>query len=194
MTCFNCHQHQNVTLRRCTGCLHVSYCSKHRPNCIPPHSSLHELFKACQMDVFPVGVAARDYGLQNMRLFHGNFVSPDGYSAETILLGLYQVIWKDIGNDEFDGGAPYPVLNSIGTSKRMIAEAFENNALDDFLHRYINNIFDRFGSRIAPYGTMWLQNRLIIGPTRPTQTVVLTRQVVDMRNEISRKYYGRDEA
>ncbi len=199
MSCYNCHENGS---RRCTACLHVTYCSKacqakhwskHKPNCIPSQSSLHDLFDACRMDVFPIPSVRCDYGFDNMQLFHGDLISPEGMSAETILLGLYQVIWKDIGNDEYDGGAYYPVLNTIGASKRMILEAYERNALDEFLHRYINSILARFPSCTPGYCKIWLQNKLVIGPTRLllSDEVGLTHaQVVRMRNEIYQKYYG----
>lgn len=121
-------------------------------------------------------------------------MSPEGLSAETILLGLYQVIWKDIGNDEYDGGADYPVLNSIGASKRMILEAYERNALDEFLHKYINSVLARFGSSGTPgYCIAWLQNKLIIGPTRllvSDDVSLKGAQIRSMRNEIYQRYYG----
>lgn len=121
-------------------------------------------------------------------------MSPEGLSAETILLGLYQVIWKDIGNDEYDGGADYPVLNSIGASKRMILEAYERNALDEFLHKYINSVLARFGSSGTPaYCIAWLQNKLVIGPTRllvSDDVSLKGAQIRSMRNEIYQRYYG----
>lgn len=98
MTCWNCHQEVNV--RRCTRCLEAAYCStncqrqhwsKHKGNCIPQNLSLHSLFEACRMDVFPTPPVRCDYGFDNMQLYHGDLVSPEGLSAETILLGLYQV-------------------------------------------------------------------------------------------------------
>lgn len=30
-------------------------------------------------------------------------MTPEGLSVETILMGLYQVVWDDIGSDEYDG-------------------------------------------------------------------------------------------
>lgn len=44
-----------------------------------------------------------DYGFNKMRLFHGDMMTPEGLSVETILMGLYQVVWDDIGSDEYDG-------------------------------------------------------------------------------------------
>lgn len=200
MSCYNCHQNG---ARRCTRCLHVTYCSRecqtqhwsrHRENCIPSQFSLSALFDACRMDVFPIPAVRCDYGFDNMQLFHGDVMTPKGLSAETILLGLYQVIWKDIGNDEYDGGAHYPVLNSIGASKRMILEAYERNALDEFLHKYINSVLARVGERGTPhYCIAWLQNKLVIGPTRLllSDEVGLTgAQIKRMRNEIHQRYYG----
>ena len=200
MSCYNCHQNG---ARRCTRCLHVTYCSRecqtqhwsrHRENCIPSQFSLSALFDACRMDVFPIPCVKCDYGFDNMQLFHGDVMTPEGLSAETILLGLYQVIWKDIGNDEYDGGAHYPVLNSIGASKRMILKAYERNALDEFLHKYINSVLARVGERgTSHYCIAWLQNKLVIGPTRLllSDEVGLTgAQIKRMRNEIHQRYYG----
>lgn len=98
MSCYNCHQNG---ARRCKGCLHVTYCSrecqtqhwsKHRPNCISTQFSLNALFDACRMGVFPVPSTRCDYGFDNMQLFHGDVMTPEGLLAETILMGLYQVI------------------------------------------------------------------------------------------------------
>ena len=43
---------------------------KHKPNCIPPDSSLHELFDACAVDLWPSAPAALDYGFVNVELYH----------------------------------------------------------------------------------------------------------------------------
>ena len=76
----------------------------------------------------------------------------------------------------------------------MILEAYENNALDDFIHKYINSVITRIGADGTPgYCKIWLQNKLVIGPTRLllSDEVGLTRQQeVNMRNEIFQRYYG----
>lgn len=118
---------------------------------------------------------------------------PGGLTAEHILLGLYQFITKDIDNDERPSFT-VPVFNSIGASKKMMLEAFEKNALDEFLHRYIRSVIDKCGDHLPPtnYGLRWIRNRLVIGPTRLwlSDSVQLTKeQVVQMRNDIYRKYY-----
>lgn len=98
-------------------------------------------------------------------------------------------------NDEYDGGAHYPVLNSIGASKEM--EAHERNALDEFLHKYINSVLARVGDRVTPrYCIVWLQNKLVIagiGLTRLllSKEVSLTgAQIKRMVNEIHQRFYG----
>lgn len=195
--CYFCEKRED--LKRCAGCLHVYYCSKpcqkqhwrkHKQNCIPPQSSLHELFKACVQDWFPSPSAARDYGFDNVGLYHGHLVLPDGETAQQVLLGLYEFITKDIRNGERPG-ATVVAFNKIGASKKMMLEAFENNALDEFLHRYISSVRDRLSSQ--SYGLQWIRNRLVIGPTRLSinDSVQLTSdQVVQMRSDIYRKYYG----
>lgn len=155
------------------------------------------------MDVWPSASAARDYGFDNVKLYHGDSVLPgdsDGLTPKHILLGLYQIITKDTGNDELRnaGGiliSNTPVYNSIGASKKMMLEAFEKNSLDEFLHRYINSVIERCGDQLSPdcYIFQWIQNRLVIGPTRLSlsESVELTQgQVVQMRNDIYRRYYG----
>jgi len=64
---------------------------------LPPESSVHELFRACFNDLLPVPgtTVARDYGFDNMRIYHGDVVwgeSPTLASAENILIGLFQCI------------------------------------------------------------------------------------------------------
>ena len=168
---------------------------RHKPHCIPPQSSLHELLHACFLDVFPSPSTARDYGFDSMSLYYGNVVlSKSGCTAEIILLGLYQMIKRDIGNDEMPS-YDNPVLNSIGASKKMLLEAYETNALDEFLHRYISSVIEHYGEHLPPdnYCFLWLRNRLVIGPTRlspSSESVQLTQeQVVQMRNDIYHKYY-----
>ncbi|KAJ7336071.1 hypothetical protein OS493_013449 [Desmophyllum pertusum] len=203
-SCYVCDKKGDV--KRCSGCQHAYYCSRtcqrqhwrrHKPHCIPPQSSLHELLHACFMDVFPSASAALDYGFESMSLYHGDLVLPDQrqlLSPEHVLLGLYQMINRDINLDELPSCGTVPVANSIGASKKMLLEAYEKNALDDFLHRYINSVIEHSGEYLPPenYCFLWLRNRLVIGPTRLllSESVYLTQeQVVQMRNDISRRYY-----
>ena len=203
--CYNCDKEGD--LKRCAGCQHAYYCSKacqkrhwrkHKPNCIPPQSSLHELFRACILDVFPSPSTAQEYGFDNMKLYHGDLLSPfeefPEATAGHILLGLYQIITKDIANDELPCGM-VPVHNSIGASKKMMLEAFERNALDEFLYRYISSVIARYGDQLprGNYCLEWIQNKLVIGPTRLSlgdSVQVTQEQVMQMRNDIYRRYYG----
>ena len=191
--CYSCGK--NGELQRCAGCRHAFCCSrtcqrkhwkKHKPNCIHPLSSLHDLVDACRMDTLPIPSVRCDYGFDNMCDYHGNIPS-----AESILLGVYQVIMRDIYHLEMANTAD-SVLSSFGPSKRMIVEAYERNALDEFLHRFIKDVIDRHGSRSPCYCFEWLQNKMVIGPTRLllSDEVGLTlRQRAAMRNEIYHKYY-----
>ena len=195
-------------MKMCGACRHTFYCSKacqkqhwrkHKPNCIPQQSSLHELFKACGQDLLPDPPAAADYGFDNMRLYHGNVLwGRSGIRAEQILLGLFQTIRREVSFSE-DNGMASRVINSIGVSKKMILKAYENNSLDEFVHRFINNIFEQYKDRsfelanfypdfYLQYCQGWLENRLVIGPTRLQG---LTRdEEVKMRTDIYHRYYG----
>ena len=138
------------------------------------------------MNSSPIPSVRCDYGFDNMCLFHS-----DVPSAEIILLGVYQMIVREIYNQELDNTDC--VLSSIGVSKRVILDAYEANALDKFIQRFIRNVIDRHGDRSPRCCFEWLQNKLIVGPTRLllSEEVALTlRQQVDMRSEIYRKYYG----
>ena len=96
--CYFCGERRET--KRCAACHHAHYCSKtcqkrhwkkHKPNCIQPDSSLHELFDACAMDLFPSARAAHDYGFDNVKLYHGDSVLPGdsrGLTPEHVLLGL----------------------------------------------------------------------------------------------------------
>lgn len=195
--CFNCEK--NCETKRCTGCHQAFYCSKtcqknhwskHKENCIRADSSIHELFKVCARDVFPDpgSTVARDYGFDNVRVNHGDVLWGDlrPMMAETILLGVFQLITKDVGNLEL-GDTMY-VFNSIGVSKKMIVKACEKNELDDFIHRYLRNVFSRHGQGSPQYFFAWIWNRLVIGPTR---TEGLTQQQIqEVRQQIYHKYYG----
>jgi len=186
-------------MMQCSRCKRAYYCSKacqkghwerHKPNCLPPESSVHALFSACFNDLLPVPAnVARDYGFDNMRIYHGDVLwgeSSTPLSAEQILLGLYQRIKKDV--DSFEMHETRFTYNSIGASKKMIVEAYKRNALDEFIHRYISNVFSLYGHQSPQYCLGWVWNRLVIGPTR---TQGLTKeQVQKMRNEIYHKYYG----
>ncbi|XP_020616806.1 uncharacterized protein LOC110054792 [Orbicella faveolata] len=206
--CYSCGERRET--KRCSACQHAHYCSKtcqkrhwkkHKPNCIPPESSLHELFDACAMDLWPSAPAAHDYGFDNVKLYHGDSVFPRdsrGLTPEHVLLGLYQIITRDIKNDELPNVGEFlsdiPVYNSIGASKKMMLESFEKNSLDDFLHRYISSVIERVGDQLPPdcYIFQWTRHRLVIGPTRLllSESVGLTQgQVVQMRNDIYRRYY-----
>lgn len=70
----------------------------------------------------------------------------------------------------------------------MILEAYERNALDEFLHKYINSVLARVGDRSTPrYCIAWLQNKLVIGPTRlllSEEVNLMGTQIKRMRNEI----------
>ena len=132
-SCYACDKEGNM--KRCSRCQHAFYCSKscqkrhwkrHKPNCIPPDSSLHELNSACWKDLFPGPFAARDYGFDNLRSYHGDVLLANGLTAEHILLGLYQIIMRDIGNIHRPG--PFcQVLSSINVSLKMLLDAYENN-------------------------------------------------------------------
>ena len=207
--CYSCGERRET--KRCAACQHAHYCSKtcqkrhwkkHKPNCIPPDSSLHELFDACAMDLWPSAPAALDYGFVNVELYHGDSVLPgdsDGLTPGHVLLGLYQIITRDIKQDELPNVGEFlsdvPVYNSIGASKKMMLEAYEKNSLDEFLHRYIGNVTERLRDHLPPncYVFRWTRHRLVIGPTRLllSETVGLTQeQVVQLRNDICERYYG----
>ena len=191
--CFGCRK--NGEVQKCSGCRQAFYCSKacqrkhwkkHKPNCgILSMSSLHDLVDACRMNTSPIPPVRCDYGFDNMSLFHS-----DVPSAEIILFGVYQMIVREIYNQELDNTDC--VLSSIGVSKRVILDAYEANALDQVIQRFIRNVIDRHGDRSPRCCFEWLQNKLIVGPTRLllSEEIALTlRQQVDMRSEIYRKYY-----
>ena len=140
--CYNCWKEGDM--KRCTGCQHAMYCSKtcqkahwkkHKQNCLPPESSVHKLFDAIIDDILPVPVTVgREYGFDNMRLYHGDVLWGDSstpLSAEQILLGLFKFITSDVAKLEEGGTITMAPFNSIGASKKMIVEAYEKNALDE---------------------------------------------------------------
>lgn len=197
--CYNCEKEGE--LKHCSGCQHAFYCSKacqkkhwekHKPTCLPPESPIHTLFEACAMDVFPAPSIDHEYGFDNMRLYHADVLwgaSSMPASAEQILLSLYELIYKDVGNLEL--GDTIHTFNSIGASKKIIVEAYEKNALDEFIHRYVSNVISRHGRASPQYCFAWLWNRLVIGPTRTEG--LSQQQVQKMRKEIYHKYYGSTE-
>ena len=198
--CYKC-QREGGELKRCSKCKQANYCSvecqskhwlRHKPNCVPSDSSLHQLFTACTMDLFPDHPASFDYGFYNVEKYHNDFQTDDGYTAGQILLGLFQCIRREVGCSEFPG-AGFPALNTFGASKKMIVKAYKTNGLDDFLHRYIRNVVDNYGKQSPGYCFMWLKNKLVIGPTQLTLDKMerLTEdKILEMRNEIFLKYYS----
>ena len=202
-SCRNITCDKKGAMKRCAACKHAFYCSKtcqkqdwkkHKPNCIDARSSLHNLFEACGEDEWPALPAMVDYGFLNMQKYYGN--EPLGQSNLTpdqLLLGLFHMITRDI--KLLDYGETQYTLSSIDLSKKMLLAAYEGNNLDAFIHRYISNVLESEGKdrkNYWEYGHDWLENKLIIGPTRPltSLTGVLTEEeVLRMRSEIYRKYY-----
>lgn len=162
-----------------------------KPNCIPPDSSLHELSSASWSDLFPSPPVARDYGFDNLRLYHGDVLLPNGLTAEHILLGLYQVIMRDISNIHRPCGGQ--ILSSIGVSMKMMLEAYENNTLDHFIQRFIKGVYDGCGESLneGNHCSIWLQNKLVIGPTR--MGPITREKMLQIRRDIYQKYYGATE-
>ena len=169
-SCYNCDpfDERKGNMMQCSRCKRAYYCSKacqkghwerHKPNCLPPESSVHELFSLCFDDLLPVPgtTVARDYGFDNMRIYHRDVVwgeSPTLASAENILIGLFQCIKRDV--QSFEMRETRYTLSSIGASKKMIVEAYERNALDEFIHRYIRNVFSLYGHQSPHYCFAWL--------------------------------------
>ena len=192
-------------MKRCAACKHAFYCSKacqkqhwkkHKPNCIDARSSLHNLFKACRQDLWPALPAMLDYGFLNMQKYYGSeLLGQLNLTADQILLGLFQQMTREIGCLEY--GDTQNVSCSIDITKKMLLAACEGNALDEFLHRYISNVFELSEGKDRKtywgYGHAWLDNKLVIGPTRPLMpTGVLNNteeEELRMRNEIYRRYY-----
>ena len=132
-----------------------------------------------------------DYGFDNLRMYHRNVPA----DVESILLGIYQAIRRDILQLEY--GDPteallYPLLNDFGASKQMILVAYESNSLDAFIQRFVRNALQRRGDACPRYFSDWLHYRLIIGPTRlllSEKEVLSARDIARMRDEIYRTYY-----
>ena len=191
--CFACHKGGET--QRCAGCRNAFYCSKscqrkhwkkHKPNCILPMSSLHDLFDACRMDVMPIPAVRCDYGFSNVCVYHGNVPS-----VESILLGVYEAIVRDIYNLELAETTAL-ILSSFRPSKRMILDAYERNALDEFIQRFVRDVVDRHGDRSPGYCIQWLQNKLIVGPTKlllSDEVGITPQQEANIRNDIYNKYY-----
>ena len=188
-------------MKRCGGCKHAFYCSrtcqkqhwkKHKPNCIPPESSLHQLFDACAEDLLLAFPAACDYGFDNMRLYYRS--RRLGYfrlEAEVVLLGIFEAIRKNVYCLELD--ETHIVSNTIGASMRMIHDAYERNALDEFLHSYIGNVFQQYSKEddrrtTWSYCSTWLECKLVLGPTR-LSGFNTKGEVLDKRIEIFRRLY-----
>ena len=198
--CYNCQKESE--LKRCSKCKQASYCSvecqsqhwpKHKPNCIPSDSSLHHLFTACSLDLFPDRPTSFDYGFDNVAKYHKGFLTPDRYTAGQILLGLYQCIRRDVCALERPH-EPGKILNKFGASKKMMVKAYESNGLDEFLHRYIKNVIQNYGTQSPSYCLIWAHNKLIIGPTRVilSNSKWLTEEkIMEIRNEFLLKHYGK---
>ena len=181
-------------MQRCAGFRNAFYCSrtcqrkhwkKHKPNCITPLSSLHDLFEACRMDVMPIPVVRCDYGFDNVCVHHGNVPS-----VESILLGVYEAIVRDIYNLELAEETAL-IFSSFRPSKRMVLEAYERNALVEFIQRFVRDVVDRHGDQSPGYCIQWLQNKLVVGPTRlllSDEVGITPQQEAKMRNEIYHKY------
>ena len=196
--CYNCQREGE--LKRCSKCKQAFYCSvecqsqhwsRHKSNCVRSDSSIHQLFEACFDNVFPDNAAFVDYGFLSMAKYYKDFQTHDGYSAEQILLGLFQSIKREVCCFEHREGKW--VFNTFGASKKMIVKAYKTNGLDDFLHRYIRNVIDNYGKQSPGYCFMWLKNKLVIGPTQLTLDKMerLTEdKILEMRNEIFLKYYS----
>ena len=200
MSCFNCiDEHESV--KTCSRCKINTYCSvrcqtahwpRHKPNCLPSDAAVHHLFKACAMDLFPETTEPIwwQFGFANVSIYHSSVVSRAGLNALQILLGLYQAIRIDVSCAE--GCIPgQPARNSMGMSKKMLQKAYETNTLDDLLHHFISNSISNYGNNVAKYLFWWHENKLIIGPTRPTTSDKKEWKKIkkEMRKKIYTKYY-----
>jgi hypothetical protein len=107
-----------------------------------------------------------------------------------ILLGLYQAIRIDVALAE-DASSFQPPGNTMGMSKKMLQKAYKNNALDDLLHHFISNSISSSGNRVAKYLFWWHENKLMIGPTRPTSSnkEEWEKMKNEARKNIYKKYY-----
>ena len=201
MSCFGCMSEPD-SVKRCSRCKINTYCSvrcqtahwrRHKPNCLPSDSAVHQLFHFCALDIFPPSTDPIwwQFGFASISQYHGDVISREGYTALQILLGLYQAIRIDVSLAE-DGYALQPPRNTMGMSKKMLQKAYKTNTLDDLLHHYISNSISSYGDKIAKYLVWWCQNKLIIGPTKPTSSNKEEWQKIkeETRKNIYTKYYA----
>ena len=200
MSCFGCFK-EPESVKTCSRCKINTYCSvtcqtqhwrRHKPNCLPSESEVHQLFHFCAQDVFPTSTDPIwwQFGFANVSEYHGDVVTRESFTALEILLGLYQAIRIDVALAE--DHVPYqPPGNTMGMSKKMLQKAYETNTLDDLLHHFITNSISSSGNRVAKYLFWWRENKLIIGPTRPT--LINKEDWQKMKNKtrknIYQKYY-----
>jgi hypothetical protein len=188
-------------MKRCSRCKINTYCSvgcqkahwrRHKPNCLPADSEVHQLFHICYKDLFPASTNPIwwQFGFANISEYHGNVISREGLTALQILLGLYQAIRIDVSLAEDSSLLQLPG-NTMGMSKKMLQKAYKANGLDDLLQHYISNSISSHGNRVAKYLFMWRQNKLIIGPTRPTSSNMVEWHKIkeESRRNIFVKYY-----
>ena len=189
-SCRNITCNNEGAMKRCAACKQVCYCSKdwqkkhwkkHKPNCIDARWSLYNLFEACLQNVFPALPTMVDYGFVNIQKYYGHeLLGQSNRTPDQILLGLFQIITRDI--ECLEDGETRHVFSSTDISKKKLLVAYEGNALDDFIYRYISNVFELFEGKDREtfwgYGHAWLENKLVIGPTRPlTPTAHLLRKM-----------------
>lgn len=132
--------------------------------------------------------AAFDYGFLNVSPYMGHL--RQGLTAADILFHVYKLIVNDIEN--YEKGQTSLVLSSIKLSKKAFLDSYEKNALDAFIHQYIDDVTKRLGHSSPRCCLYWRENKLVIGPTRPllSDTVALTeKQKQDMKRDIYEKYY-----
>lgn len=200
MFCFQCLE-QGENFKQCSRCKVNIYCSvrcqtqhwkRHKKNCLPPDSEVHQLFRVCAEDLIPASNNPIwwQFGFANVLEYHGWSMSREGLTPLQILLGIYQAIRIDVSLDE----DPIPITppgNTMGMSKKMLQKAYKSNTLDDLLHRFITNSISNRGNSVAKYLFWWQEQKLVIGPTRPTlSNMVEWHKVMEkMRKDIYIKYY-----
>ena len=200
MACFGCFE-EPESVKRCSRCKINTYCSvtcqtrhwrRHKPNCLPSISEVHQLFRFCRQDLFPPSTDPtwRQFGFASISQYHKDVVLENGYSALEVLLGLYQAIRIDISLAEDISSMQSPG-NTMGMSKKMLQKAYETNTIDDLLQHFISNSISSSGTRVAKYLFWWRENKLIIGPTRPTSSNKAEWKKIkkDTRKNIYAKYY-----
>ena len=167
--CFNCEK--NCETKRCTGCHQAFYCSKtcqknhwskHKENCIRADSSIHELFKVCARDVFPDpgSTVARDYGFDNVRVNHGDVLWGDfrPMMAETILLGVFQLITKDVGILNWVIQCTYSIRSAYQrrwSSKRVKKMNWMTLSTATFETCSVDTVKEAHSTFLRGYGTVW---------------------------------------